>query len=67
MLITALFDVLVLNITLIAGANNTFTSVELSLLSVSALQGPVFRQLKRLIDQNETWAQGVPACDLIFS
>ena len=38
------------------------------LLSVSALQGPVFGDifLNRLIDEDETWAQEVSACNLIF-
>ena len=37
-------------------------------LSVSASRGPVFRQylLNGLIGQNETWAQEVSACGLIF-
>ena len=39
------------------------------LLSVSALREPVFRRylLNGLIDQDETWAQGVSACGLIFA
>ena len=38
-----------------------------SLLSVSASRGAVFRRypLNGRIDQIESWAQGVPACDLI--
>ena len=38
-----------------------------NLLSVSASRGPVFRRnsLNGQIDQNETWAQGVSAHDLI--
>ena len=38
------------------------------LLSVSASRGPVFRRypLSGRIGENETWAQGVSACDLIF-
>ena len=38
------------------------------LLSVSALRGPVIRRhlLNGQIDQDEAWAQGVSACDLIF-
>ena len=38
------------------------------LLSASASREPVFRRyhLNGRIDQNETWAQGVSACDLSF-
>ena len=38
------------------------------LLSVSASRGPVFQRypLNGMIDHNETWAQGVSACGLIF-
>ena len=38
------------------------------LLSISASPGPVFRRylLNRPIDNDETWAQGISACDLVF-
>ena len=44
------------------------TFLYLPMLSVSALRGPVFRRylFNGEIDQNETWAQGVSAFDLIF-
>ena len=43
-------------------------SLQSRLLSVSAARGPVFRRylLEGKLDQDETWAQRVLACDLIF-
>ena len=42
--------------------------LSLYLLSVSASWGPAFRRyfFSGLINQDETWAQGVSVCDLIY-
>ena len=54
--------------TIVGNWKDKMIKSEGKLLSVSASQGPVFRRylLNGPIDQDETWAQGVSACDLIF-
>ena len=52
----------------VAAQRTTTSDQEQRLPSVSVSRGPVFRRyrLNGPIDQNETWPQGVSACDLIF-